>query len=355
MDLASTITMTATLTSSINIKAVFELIPIVHPRNADATKFLHPKNTRDKIPYFGVENIIVCVKYINKIRGIRQNKKHMNNVISVDLQAYNKNINLKLARNNLQLTGATSDTMGKNAFIVLCSHLNMLQEKVNYIRSLSEEVKHHTVKWVMDNTMPVMVKDKLCIPNFNYEKILKESETNSLLDDQLAIFLWQFSDEFDNYRDFSDKIKAVLEICYSDEPIILEGEEVTIDTWKISNSVYNYTINEDNEISLIGLSKYLHKKGFSVQFHNWNSRHLKVSIPILDSMESMENLDDESVDSDETFETKTTKSSTSNKIKAHRFSIHRGGSSIKQTSPSDSKSALEARNILLEAISEYEE
>jgi 2C-methyl-D-erythritol 2,4-cyclodiphosphate synthase len=116
MDLASTITMTATLTSSINIKSVFEILPIVHPRNPDGTKFMHPKNTREKIPYFGVENIIVCVKYINKIRGIRQNKKHMNNVISVDLQVYNKNINLKLAKNNLQLTGATSDVMGRNSF-----------------------------------------------------------------------------------------------------------------------------------------------------------------------------------------------------------------------------------------------
>jgi hypothetical protein len=351
MDLASTITMTATLTSSINIKSVFEILPIVHPRNPDGTKFMHPKNTREKIPYFGVENIIVCVKYINKIRGIRQNKKHMNNVISVDLQVYNKNINLKLAKNNLQLTGATSDVMGRNSFLVLCSHLNMVQRNLDYIRSLSDDKKKYTVNWVLEKTTPVKIikngVEKLIIPKFDYENVTKEAESNPLVDSHFASFLWQFSDEFESYKDFNDKIVKVLEICFGEEDIILEDKEVSIDNWKISNSVYNYTFNEGNELSLIGLSQYLYKKGFSIQFHNWNSRHLKVSIPVGE--------DAESVESESTSESKTTKSSSSNKIKIHRFSIHRGGCSIKQTSPSDSGSAFEARKILLDAISEYEE
>lgn len=341
MDEASTITMTSTLTSSINIKIIFELFSVIHPKNPDGSKFVHPKNTRNKIPYFGVENAIVCVKYKGKIRGIRQNEGQMNNVVSVDLQTGNKNINLKLAKTRVQLTGATSDNMGKNSFLVLCSHINMVQSHLNHIRELSDFVKQSTIEWVMKNTIPTEASLGK-IPTFNYDFIVEQATINNSIDGRFAVFLWQFADEFDNYIDFTRKIKAIIDICYSNENVILETDEVSIVDCKISNSVYNYNIGR--EVSLIELTKHLHKRGFSVSFHNWNSTHLKVSIPIIE--------DNQSINTESTLETTT---SSSNKIKAHRFSVHRGGGSIKQTSPSDSFQAAEARRVLLEAISEFEE
>ncbi len=347
MDEASTITMTASLTSSINIKVAFDILPVIYPRNPDGSKFAHPKNTRNKIPYFGVENAIVCVKYKGKIRGIRQNEGQMNNVVSVDLQTGNKNINLKLAKTRVQLTGATSDSMGTNSFEILCSHLNMIQYQLNYIRAISDKVRQATIYWVSDATIP---KEDGKIPRLNYEFITEQAE-KGIIDSRFATFLWQFSDEFENYKDFNNKLKSVLEIIYSNEQVILETDTVGVVDCKISNSVYNYNIGLD--VSLIELTKFLHKKGFNVQFHNWNSTHLKVSIPILDSKEESDNDFDEE-DESETIRTGSS-SSSANKIKAHRFSVHRGGGSIKQTSPSDSASAAAARRTLLSAISEFEE
>jgi hypothetical protein len=340
MNDASTITMIANLTSSIDIKLAFDFLSVLHPTNPDGTKFVHPKNTRNKIPYFGVDNAIVCVKYKGKIRGIRQNEGQMNNVVSVDLQTGNKNINLKLAKTNVQLTGATSDNMGKNSFNVLCAHLNMVQGHLNHIRSLPETVKQFTIQWVSEKTIPI----NGVIPPFNYEYITNESKSNSYIDPRFATFLWQFSDEYTSYLDFSQKLKSVIEICYSKDNIVIENDEVSVINCRISNSVYNYNIGK--EVSLIGLTKYLHKKGFSVSFHNWNSTHLMVSIPISD--------DNHSIAGDSIFVGSDSGSdmSLSSKLKVHRFSIHKT-LSIKQTSPSESSLALEARSTLLSEIYKY--
>jgi hypothetical protein len=338
MEEASTITMTASLTSSINIKLAFEILPIIYPKNLDGSNFVHPKNTRNKIPYFGVENAIVCVKYKGKIRGIRQNEGQMNNVVSLDLQTGNKNINLKLAKTRVQLTGATSDTMGEKSFEVLCSHINLVQDHLNHIRNLPDNVREKTIHWVNSETLP---KEGNKIPKFNYPYILEKSQEVPNVDIRFAMFLWQFTEDFEDYTDFNRKFKSVVEICYSKEDVILETDTVGICDCKISNSVYNYNIGL--EVSLIELTKFLHKKGFNVQFHNWNSTHLKVSIPIMDEISDFDN----------EFETKTVESVGSAKIKAHRFSIHRGGGSIKQTSPSNSAAASAARRNLLSAISEF--
>ena len=58
MDQASTITMTASLTTDVNIQLAFELLPVVYLKNKDGSRFIHPKNTREKIPYFGLDVLL---------------------------------------------------------------------------------------------------------------------------------------------------------------------------------------------------------------------------------------------------------------------------------------------------------
>lgn len=346
MDKASTITMTASLSSGINIAVAYEILSILVPHNPDGTKFIHPENTRNKIPYFGTENALVCVKYKGKIRGIRQNVGQMNNVVSVDLQVCNKNINLKLARNRVQLTGATSEIMGKYSFEVLCSHINMIQGHLDYIRTLSYKVKDYTIRWIVDN---VNKKKDNTINAILFEDIQKESETNEYLDSRFASFLYQFTNEFDNFKDYYDKLFKVLDICNSKENVVIEDFTIAIVNYKISNSVYNYSLDlENKDISLLGLSKFLHQKGFSVDYHPLISTHLKIVIPIEENIDEVDNIFDDNSSS-------SGSSSSSNKIKAHRFSIHRGGVSIKQTSPSEASIASAARQKLLSAIYEYKD
>jgi hypothetical protein len=149
---ASTITMVCSLAGEIDIGAACEILPVYHPLNTDGTKFYHPLKTRNKIPYFGVKNAIVCVKYKGAIRGIRQNKGQMNNVISIDLQCCNKNINIKLARQKMQLTGASSEAMGNEAFQAMCDIINNISIELSYFSTLDEEIIKNTVAFLLENT-----------------------------------------------------------------------------------------------------------------------------------------------------------------------------------------------------------
>jgi hypothetical protein len=353
MDDASTITMIAGLSGNVNIQIVYELIPVMHPRNPDGSRFIHPVNTRNKIPFFGIEDAVVCAKYKGQIRGIRQNKGQMNNVVSIDLQKGNKNVNIKLAKSKVQLTGANSEKMGKESFISMCSHVNNIQKILDYIRGLPEEVRQSTINWVIEQSIHQKniytdftfdsSENKLYLIPIQPEVISKLSESS--VDKIFASFLWSFSGDFDNVMDYSEKFRRVIEICYNPT---MNAADKTIELLdcNISNSVYNYNLGK--EVSLIELTKHLNRKGFSVSFHNWNSTQLKVSIPIFEESKSEQGLEDEM-----DIKTSSETSNASGKIKAHRFTIHRK-LSIKQTSPTCSEQAIEARNILIDGISDFD-
>jgi hypothetical protein len=353
---ASTITMVSGIKGNVEIMAAYELLCLIYPKNPDGTKFVHPNKTRNKIPYFGVPNSIVCIKYKGAIRGIRQNEGQMNNVVSIDLQCCNKNINFKLAKTNIQLTGANSEEMGIEAFNVLCSHLNMVQSHLTYRDSLSTEIKKNTIQWLLN-------EEKLDIHSFDF---LPED-----VDKRLAMFLYTYSFEFDTKEEFESKIQRVMEIP------LLCSTNVEPDHPRISNSVYNYSLGK--EISLINMTKHLRNKGFNVAFHNWSSTSLYVSIPIIKershtpgserSSTSSSTLTSggASIKSDVTMRTAYSYMDAEaeedsdlaegtikkvEKIKVHRFIIYRGGS-IKQTSPTRYHEALDVRNSLLEAISDF--
>lgn len=345
---ASTITMTSTLTANVNIQLAYELLPILHPRNPNGTRFIHPINTRNKIPYFGVENAVVCVKYKGRIRGIRQNTGQMNNVASIDLQTGNKNVNIKLARTQVQLTGANSEEMGENSFRVMCSHINMIQSHLNHIRSLDEEVRQNTINWVAGKAFEILSDNpesdlEYRLHYLSMSTIEKESSIYNI-DTTFASFLWNFAEDYDIATDYSEAFKNIVKICYDVNANICDNY-VDITECNIQNSVYNYNINQ--EVSLIGLAQHLSNKGFSVSFHNWNSTPLKVSIPIYN--DSASETSDETTESDGI---RTVSINSSGKIKVHRFTVHRK-LSVKQTSPTNSTQAAEARNSFLEGVADF--
>jgi hypothetical protein len=320
---ASTMTMTCGLTVPVNIELAFHLVSILHPRNPDESRFIHPKNIRSKIPYFGIENAIVSAKYKGISKGIRSGQVHMmNNVVSLDLSCLGKNINLKLAKTKIQLTGATSFEMGEHAFRVLCEHVNMIQSNLNYIRTIDLETRKITEDWVIKKVEEMIMPNRL--PYIDMNAI----ESEEIIDKKYAAFLWQYTDDFDVLDEYCKKIDWIVNKINGDEQIV--ESELNIENINISNSVYNFSLGE--EVSLIQLTKHLIKKGFSVEFHNWNASHLKVSIPVVENGVNV--------------------MSNTNKLKAHRFSVHRNGS-VKYTSPTMYEKAMESRQLFLDALIDY--
>lgn len=349
MKSASTITMTTQLTRVVNIELAFSFLSLIHPRTNDGSRFVHPENTRDKIPFFGIPSAIVCIKYKGKIRGIRKNEGQMNNVVSIDLQNDEKNINLKLARTNLQLTGANSEESGTQSFLTLCSHISMAQGHIEYIRSLSSQIKESTVNFVLQSIESMATH---ILPEMNIEMIsYLASKHSEIVDVRMAAFLWQYVEDFETFSPFKSKIEFIMNVVNSDLPemnIILQEDEehtgpLTIKNVNISNSVYNYSLGK--EVSLIQLSTFLLKKGFSIDYHPWNSSAMKVSIPIIDDE------DDDDSSGDNTIRTVSSGNS-KNKIKAHRFSCSHM-TSIKQTSPTSKAHASQAYELFMSGINAF--
>lgn len=343
-------TMTCELSASVNIELVFNFVSILHPRNPDETRFIHPKNVRSKIPFFGIDNAIVSAKYKGVSKGIRSGQNHMmNNVVSLDLSCMNKNINLKLAKTKIQLTGATSAEMGEYAFNVICQHINMIQGNLEYIRSINPELRNATENWVL-SAVESRGTDKNRLPYIDTTAI----QACDFIDHKYAAFLWQYTDDFDDYASYVEKVKYIVSIISEPETVVMAplalnpsgsgsgsatlnpsgsgSESATLNPTNIniSNSVYNFSLGED--ISLIQLTKHLIKKGFNVEFHNWNASHMKITIPVIENGVNV--------------------ISNTNKLKAHRFSVHRNGS-VKFTSPTFYDKAMSIKKVFLDAVSDY--
>jgi hypothetical protein len=347
---ASTITMVCSCAGEIDIGAACEILPVYHPLNSDGTKFYHPLKTRNKIPYFGVKNAIVCVKYKGAIRGIRQNKGQMNNVISIDLQCCNKNINIKLARQKMQLTGASSEAMGNEAFDAMCDIINNISVELSYFSTLDEETIKNTVSFLFENTQNPTVVNGL--------KSLGKIKIPKNIDENLLMFLNKYYDDCITYSSFVDKIHRVMSFKK------IADSKISITHSRISNSVYNYSLGK--EISLLNMTNHLYKKGFNVSFHNWCNTHLNVSIPVLNnnsytpkskssttsshsevSLSTIKTEENEDIDDEEASEKEE-------KIKVHRFIIYRGGS-IKQTSPTKYEDAIESKASLMKALEDFKD
>jgi hypothetical protein len=356
MSEASTITMVCSLAGEIDISAACEILPVYHPLNPDGTKFYHPLKTRNKIPYFGIKNAIVCVKYKGAIRGIRQNKGQMNNVISIDLQCCNKNINIKLARQKMQLTGASSEAMGNEAFDAMCEIVNNLSVQLSYFSTLSEKVTQNTMKFLFEHTNNTQLLNTL--------KPLGKVKIPDNVDEHLLNFLNAYYDDCTSHSGFVDKIYRVMNFKK------IADSKISVTHSRISNSVYNYSLGK--EISLLSMTNHLYKKGFNVSFHNWCNTHLNVSIPVLNdksftpkskssttSTISLSTIHTEHSEEDECNEVVNEEDDNEvvekeEKIKVHRFIIYRGGS-IKQTSPTKYEDAIASKASLMKALEDFKE
>jgi hypothetical protein len=345
---ASTITMICSCEGEIDIGAACEILPVYHPLNQDGTKFYHPLKTRNKIPYFGVKNAIVCIKYKGVIRGIRQNKGQMNNVVSIDLQCCNKNINIKLARQKMQLTGASSEAMGVEAFQAMCDIINNISIELAHISTIEPKIIESTVNFLSENTKHNEI--------LNGIKPLVKSKLPKNVDEILLDFLYKYYTECNTHSSFIDKIYRVLSFNK------LANSKISIVQSRISNSVYNYNLGK--EISLLNMTNHLYKKGFNVSFHNWCNTHLNVSIPVLNDKSftpkskssttssislttiNTEKTEDSDIEEEENNEKEE-------KIKVHRFIIYRGGS-VKQTSPTKYEDAIIAKSSLIKALEDFE-
>ena len=103
------------------------------------------------MPFIGHAGPIWHVSHGKFQRGIRRSSKnHFKNCITIDLSIGEKNVNIKLMKKSMQITGIKSRDMAVEAFNVLKYNIESSQYMINYMNSKELE-KSVTVKWIKDN------------------------------------------------------------------------------------------------------------------------------------------------------------------------------------------------------------
>lgn len=368
---AANVVMVTSMTEPVNLKTLYRILPITYTNFIFGSKNENSKirNSRVRIPYFGVENIIVSIRYNNMSRGVRNTGGQLKNVASIDLQHCEKNIHLKISESKIQLSGALSGLMGDSAFRTVIKHMEMGSNNWKHVKSLPKNILDNTILH-LKNTLDRELKDGDIYGDM--EIVSKSLGNNELkIDNQCAMYLSAFAHEYNCWEEFKGKIDEILSV---EDPIYDKIPDIERST--IHNAVYHYEIG--HTVSMIRLAKGLNQLGYGVSYHNWwKPKQMSVMVPIYDKynrpadisefshngtyypgLEVNKNLIEKAADGiepgspyEEEVKSPNYLVAKPDKISAHRFTLYQKGT-IRQSSPSIHEDALKVRNRLLNDIHE---
>ena len=306
-------------------------------------------NKKIKIPFLGINNIIISIRFDLKSRGLRIGGKQLRNTVAIDLQIDNKNIHIKITKYKMHITGCLNEEMGIKAFNLAIDHIKMCNDNMLHIKNLDFNIKNQTIEWIYRNFK-------------NEDDSLKMYDTLSFdnlpsnIDYTFCKYISMFTYDCKIYINFIKKINILMDIidnsnslniCYNTLPIFLK--------YYICNSIYTYSLNY--KISLIKLAIFLKQNNYEISYHNWHkSKSLDLFIPILStdfsslstSEESYSDCDDnDNIEDDSDCEEDGESCTYDNKKKriGHRFKISQNGS-VRQNSPSYKKEAYDIMILL---------
>jgi hypothetical protein len=118
--------------TEINLNAAFLTLPIVPVEEPIS------KKKKMKIPFYGVNDIIVSIRYKKEARGIRFVPKQPDNFVSIDLQTGNRNVHIKLSKQNALVMGVTSLEEGIAAVECLLDTIYMTDRNMEYLRKCKD-------------------------------------------------------------------------------------------------------------------------------------------------------------------------------------------------------------------------
>lgn len=152
---ATTITMKCKLSTTVSMLETYEFIPVMFLKDEDGNFHYQNKDTvvggRIKVPFYGINGVVVSVRYNDKSRGVRRGGGQLHNVVAIDLQLHDKNYNLKISRNNIQLTGAAYEENGIEAFKYSCDILMEVREKIENLKKISDEEREIILTHALSN------------------------------------------------------------------------------------------------------------------------------------------------------------------------------------------------------------
>lgn len=291
----STMVVVAFLSCEVDRSLAFWTLPTI--KSEDELKREAKKRARFR--KMGEPGDILSVRYKNMHRGLlkdnKARKKDMENNVEIDMSVSTKNVNLRLGRDKIHMTGVNSLEMAQEVVTLLGNHLQKASDQFEFL-----------------NKHPEIAQDflnKTCGPPLSTAKNSK----NSLLqiedpDPRLSIFLH----EYRCLKIHDDLIKFFR--------YLLRHEPLLNNTFKcdsIHDVIANYSYNIGFRVYRHGLEKLAHEKyGFYASYDPTASQDVVLTLKI-----------DPVRLADRPFRKKV------DKAPLHSFRIKKSGN-VKQSSPS---------------------
>jgi hypothetical protein len=330
----SNMVMVAKLDCKVNVKSLYDCLSVV-PLTEDFNIKMFTNNNKVKIPYFGIDKILISVRYYNQSKGFKRDTNPRMNAVFIDLQHSGKNIHVKISQDYIQMTGILSDEMGLSAVDTILDHIAMQYHNLNYMNSIPSDIRINTANWVLQkihtHITNINIIDRLPILT------VEEVDIPHQIDKQLAIFFLTHSYGLNNYDEFYSLIQRLL------GDILIYTGKLSIKKINVVNSIYNYNLGISLKGSLISLGKYLSENdNFEISMANWVDRKLQVkmtknftSLDQSPTIPLLLNNEEENVD-----------------LHNHTITIYQKGS-IKQNSPTSTIEAYGVYVTIMEAIKTY--
>jgi hypothetical protein len=305
----------------LNLADIFVSLPIV---SVEGLPIIKGKKT--KIPYFGIENVIVNIRYKNKSRGVRPFLAKPDNFVSVDLQIDQRNVHIKLSINNALVMGVTSFETAHEAIKCLLSIIDMVNKNLVYLRNIEEHIDEN-ISTELDTYIKNLYED--VIPDY----LTFENNLPNNIDKKLALIHLTYVYEMKTYQEYKNYINSV--------KAAQEISEINIANFSISNSGYNYRLKckckQSTHEFKTNFNFVLNRITTSINnydiennseigniiasHHNWYSKYINIVITIKDK----------------------------DKYDIHRFNVSEGGS-IRQWSPVIVSEAYKVYNLFIDML-----
>lgn len=277
----TTMTMIASLSSSVLIQHAFNLLPITL---VDIQKTR--ETSKCKLPHCKLPGAILSMRFRNETRGIIKNKSSpFKNAVTIDISTSKKNISVKLSANSLQMCGASSFEDGKEAVDHIVGHINRIQNLLNRVRE-DPEIGKKSFEWVIANTRGSscnrIVKHQYKSVNGIIMNVSDQFQDYSItfpmvdpppnLNIDIINMVLSASDGFIYHSDLCSKINYI----YNLSNIIYEPLTVK----KLSTAMVNYNYVLGFEVDRILLNEMMDgNNGFISRYNNALSSSVTIELP----------------------------------------------------------------------------
>ena len=273
----TTMTVVMPLKGMVNSDQVFPLLEITRldlpPQKRQTQKY--------KIPFCKIPGAILSARYRGFTRGIikSQNKKYFLNAITIDISTSEKNVNIKLSKSKMQMCGATSVRLAKEAAQHIIQKLYDTQDDIEYLND-HPEMTQQCLEWIKEVTrgqeimLPPFTRDEDQVdPVIVHTLQLPEELPAELdLDKRIVMFLIRQAPDFAIYEDYCIQLDWVCTL----KMVITKPLEV-IEVIKV---MVNFNYDLGFNINRWALSQYINGfNGFTARYENTLDHSVTIELP----------------------------------------------------------------------------